>query len=281
MPNDTHQPPVHASSDSGRDPRPRGIRGGDHGHVRAPRRHHVGHRLVGPRPVRAGPAANMGAAAGQTCMPSRAIARGSITNGLAQLAMGAAFDAAGVAGLLILKAALLLGSLGEPDRRGVGGRSRGRWPGRRHRDIQCRQPDGRAAAVRDTPSAGVLRPPVCHRSRGSRGPGSPPSGHGAALRGMGEPAWRLGDGPGTSRRVGGAWSGSWPGARPNRLGSAAAGVAAVLATLLNPYGVGLWQFLWDTVGFARPDIVEWQSLDRLPVLRSPGRSRLASRRGSC
>ena len=33
----------------------------------------------------------------------------------------------------------------------------------------------------------------------------------------------------------------WPGARQNRLGSAAAGVAAVLATLINPYGVGLWQ----------------------------------------
>ena len=41
--------------------------------------------------------------------------------------------------------------------------------------------------------------------------------------------------------------------------------AAVLAssapiTLVNPYGVGLWRFLWSTVGLGRPDITEWWSV---------------------
>src|SRR5262249_39245974 len=31
------------------------------------------------------------------------------------------------------------------------------------------------------------------------------------------------------------------------------------ATLLNPYGVGLWTFLWGTLG-PRPDIAEWQAV---------------------
>lgn len=43
---------------------------------------------------------------------------------------------------------------------------------------------------------------------------------------------------------------------------AMAGVGALLATLINPYGVGLWRFLWDTVSLSRPDIQDW-----LPVYR--------------
>lgn len=44
-----------------------------------------------------------------------------------------------------------------------------------------------------------------------------------------------------------------------------AAAAAVLAcsapfTLVNPYGVGLWQFLWSTVGLGRADITEWWSV---------------------
>jgi hypothetical protein len=35
-------------------------------------------------------------------------------------------------------------------------------------------------------------------------------------------------------------------------------IAAVLGTLLNPYGVGLWWFLATTVRASRPDITEWQ-----------------------
>jgi hypothetical protein len=34
---------------------------------------------------------------------------------------------------------------------------------------------------------------------------------------------------------------------------------AGVATLLNPYGVGLWTFLWRTLG-PRPDIAEWQAV---------------------
>jgi hypothetical protein len=36
--------------------------------------------------------------------------------------------------------------------------------------------------------------------------------------------------------------------------------ASVLATLLNPYGLGLWRFLATTVRPERPDITEWQPL---------------------
>ena len=38
--------------------------------------------------------------------------------------------------------------------------------------------------------------------------------------------------------------------------AAVAGAAA--ATLLNPYGIGLWKFLFETVGFGRHAIREWQ-----------------------
>jgi hypothetical protein len=42
----------------------------------------------------------------------------------------------------------------------------------------------------------------------------------------------------------------------------AAGVvcAAVLATLITPYGLDLWRFLWRTVGLHRSDIVEWYAM---------------------
>jgi hypothetical protein len=42
-----------------------------------------------------------------------------------------------------------------------------------------------------------------------------------------------------------------------------AGVVALAATLLNPYGWNLWRFLWDTVGFGRADITEWQPVFRV------------------
>ena len=45
-----------------------------------------------------------------------------------------------------------------------------------------------------------------------------------------------------------------------RLAPATALVAAVLATLVNPYGVGLWKFLWRTVSTNRRDIDEWWSI---------------------
>jgi hypothetical protein len=45
---------------------------------------------------------------------------------------------------------------------------------------------------------------------------------------------------------------------------AAVGALSVLATLLNPYGVGLWQFVAGTVRPARPDITDWKPLLDLP-----------------
>jgi len=39
---------------------------------------------------------------------------------------------------------------------------------------------------------------------------------------------------------------------------------SLLATLLNPYGIGMWQFLAETVRPARPDIADWTPLLRFP-----------------
>ena len=50
-------------------------------------------------------------------------------------------------------------------------------------------------------------------------------------------------------------------------GWAAAGVAAaVTGSLVNPYGWGLWRFLWDTVGIGRADISEWQPVPSEPII---------------
>jgi hypothetical protein len=38
----------------------------------------------------------------------------------------------------------------------------------------------------------------------------------------------------------------------------AAGALSLLATLATPYGSALWQFLHETIGFSRPEILEWQ-----------------------
>ena len=43
----------------------------------------------------------------------------------------------------------------------------------------------------------------------------------------------------------------------------ACGVLSLLATLLNPYGWKMWLFLWNTVGFSRAEISEWQPVFRL------------------
>jgi len=41
-------------------------------------------------------------------------------------------------------------------------------------------------------------------------------------------------------------------------------VASLAATLINPYGLGLWRFLRETVGLSRPDISEWRPFLALP-----------------
>jgi hypothetical protein len=66
----------------------------------------------------------------------------------------------------------------------------------------------------------------------------------------------------------GIW-GAWTFVRADRYGIkrswlAAISFASIAATLANPYGIDLWDFLQTTVGFSR-DIVDWQPLWRLPV----------------
>jgi hypothetical protein len=46
---------------------------------------------------------------------------------------------------------------------------------------------------------------------------------------------------------------------------ASVAILAVLATFVNPYGARMWTFLYETVGFVRPDIRDWQPIVRLPL----------------
>jgi hypothetical protein len=54
---------------------------------------------------------------------------------------------------------------------------------------------------------------------------------------------------------------SWP----HRLTPVVVGVCALIATLLNPYGFGMWQFLWETVGLGREHVADWQPAWRVPT----------------
>ena len=62
--------------------------------------------------------------------------------------------------------------------------------------------------------------------------------------------------------IGEAWQ-RWSGRRTILL--AAVGLLSLGATLLNPYGYGLWQFLGETVRAERPDITDWKPLLQLPA----------------
>ena len=65
----------------------------------------------------------------------------------------------------------------------------------------------------------------------------------------------------------GLWTGIrilWPNGL-SRLQWMAVGVAGLLATLITPYGVELWEFLRQTVGFGRADISEWQPIHPIPA----------------
>ena len=69
--------------------------------------------------------------------------------------------------------------------------------------------------------------------------------------------------------VGGGALGLWSAAQTlfgpsRRLGLivGASAAAGLLATVINPYGIGLWEFLGSTVGFGRPDITEWAPVTR-------------------
>jgi hypothetical protein len=48
------------------------------------------------------------------------------------------------------------------------------------------------------------------------------------------------------------------GERRQALTLLATGALSLAATLATPYGFGLWRFLHETVGFTRPEIIEWQ-----------------------
>jgi hypothetical protein len=50
------------------------------------------------------------------------------------------------------------------------------------------------------------------------------------------------------------------GARKSAVWFTGVGAACLAATLATPYGVGLWAFLGETVGFSRADIREWQPI---------------------
>jgi hypothetical protein len=56
----------------------------------------------------------------------------------------------------------------------------------------------------------------------------------------------------------------WKGNRPSAVGFAAVLALSTLATLINPYGWRLWQFLASTVGMAREDIIEWRPIWQQP-----------------
>ena len=45
----------------------------------------------------------------------------------------------------------------------------------------------------------------------------------------------------------------------------ALGIATVLATLANPYGIGMWRFLAETVRPERRDVTDWKPLLQLPI----------------
>jgi hypothetical protein len=45
---------------------------------------------------------------------------------------------------------------------------------------------------------------------------------------------------------------------------AALGLAALLATAVNPYGIEMWRFLFHTLGMGRPVIADWQPMYALP-----------------
>jgi hypothetical protein len=59
---------------------------------------------------------------------------------------------------------------------------------------------------------------------------------------------------------------AWQAANLPLIGTfAAIGTLSILATLLNPYGYGLWQFVAETVRPHRPDITDWRPLLQLPT----------------
>ena len=82
------------------------------------------------------------------------------------------------------------------------------------------------------------------------------------FRAVGQPARRVDSRPCLLGRLvaGAAWS------TPERRGALIAlGIATILATLANPYGIGMWRFLAETVRPERHDVTDWKPLLQLPI----------------
>ena len=185
---------------------------------------------------------------------------------LAEVAMALAWNAGGTAGLVMLKALLLLATLGL-----VG------WAARREG-----VPSLAVwvlvvlAAVGVVPRATTVRPQLFslllfaaqlvilteHERRGRR----------VLLLGL-PPLYALWVNLHGGWLVGGAVLALWTaghalerrGPVRDHVWRLSVGLLALVATLANPYGLGMWRFLADTVGFGRTHISDWQPVWEVPA----------------
>ncbi len=178
----------------------------------------------------------------------------------AEIASGAAFLAAAGAGLVLLKLAIVGGSLVTIDRmlrrEGVADATRRDWM-------------GAAAVITTIQQAHHVRPQLfsllffalllalllkTSDAAGRRWLWGVPVLFAAWANFHG--GWIVGGAVLVAWTVGTALSGPEGVGRAFRL--VLAGAAALVATLVNPYGPGLWRFLWETVGIGRAEITDWQ-----------------------
>lgn len=179
----------------------------------------------------------------------------------AEIAAGAAFRGAGGAGLVILKILVMAGSLLLLD-----------WVLRRDGVLEGRRRDwiGAAAVITTVQQAHHVRPHLfsllfftvllaclvnSSAPTGRRWLWAVPPLFAVWANFHG--GWIVGGAVLMLWTLGSAMSARADGSRPVAL-LVGTGAASLIATLANPYGVGLWRFLWDTVGFGRADITEWQ-----------------------
>ena len=178
----------------------------------------------------------------------------------AEIASGAAFLAAAGAGLVLLKLAVVAGSLVALDRALF-----------REGVVEARRRDwmGAAAVITTIQQAHHVRPQLFSLlffalllavlQRASAGDGKrwlfavPPL---FAVWANFHGGWIVGGAVLIAWTAGSALSG--PDGTRTALRLGVAGLAALIATLANPYGFGLWRFLWDTVGIGRAEITDWQ-----------------------
>ena len=120
--------------------------------------------------------------------------------------------------------------------------------------------DSQAAIVLGTSFRGVAR----LAQQGIPRPSGPVAMAPGALRSLGEHARRMDR---RRRRARAVECGRPRGHGLSRgRGWAAGQLSRLLALWPLPYSLGLWRFLWETVGLGRTDIVEWQPLHRAPLM---------------